>query len=95
MNGDALLEPHEFHGNLTLVVVHGDHTVIAIGFSNGADKCGVSREGAFCNDALIGCKLDTRCNHANFFITKVAVVAVVGIESAHGQTRLCNASRFQ
>ena len=39
MNSDAFFKAHEFHGNLSLIMVHGNHTVIAAFCSNGANKC--------------------------------------------------------
>ena len=46
MHRDTLLKAHQLHGNLTLVVVHGDHAVIAPLLADGAHKGGIGREGA-------------------------------------------------
>ena len=46
MHCDAFFKAHELHGNLALVVVHGDHTVVATLFANGAHKGGIGRKRA-------------------------------------------------
>ena len=88
MHRDTFFKAHELHGNLTLVVVHGDHAVVAAFFANGAHKGCVGREGAVGGDACLLRHLYTWRNDFDFFIAIVAVVAVVGVQATNSQTRL-------
>ena len=85
MHRDAFLKSHQLHGNLPLVVVHGDHTVVPPLFANGAHKCSVSREGAIGRNARLAGHLNARRNDFDFFIAIVAVVTVVRIKPANCQ----------
>ena len=85
MHRDAALKPHELHRNLTLVVVHGDHAIVAIVRANGAHKRSVCWERAVGLMALRRRQSHARRNHAPLFITVVAVVAIVRVQTAHCQ----------
>ena len=95
MHRDALLKAHQLHGNLALVVVHGDHAVVAPFLADGAHKGGIGREGSVCWVASGYGQLYTGRNHCDLFIAVVAVVAVVRVEPAHRYAWLRFASGFE
>ena len=84
MNSDAFFKTHELHGNLPLIVVHGDHAVVAAFFANGTHKGGIGREGAVGWNTGFHTHFYTWRYDFDFFIAIVAVVAVVGVETANG-----------
>ena len=85
MHRDTFFKAHQLHGNLALVVVHGDHAVVAAFFANGAHKSCVSGEGAVGWNARFVGHLYARCNDFDFFVAIVAVVAVVRVKATHRQ----------
>ena len=83
---------HQLHGNLALVVVHGDHAVVfqlaGRVFADGTYKSGVGGEGAFGRKTTLPGQLHAGGDDPALFVTVVAVVSVVRVEATHGNARL-------
>ena len=96
MDGDAALEAHELHRDLTLIVVHRHDTIEALPvLANGPHKRRVGRERTIGRKPLGGGEPHAGRDDAAFLIAKITVIAVMWIQPSDRDPRCSLARRPQ
>src|SRR6185503_20109605 len=85
LHGNAALEAHQLHRDLTLVVVHRDDAVVRAAARANEDGIGGKRTVAA--PSTPRGELDRRRDHIDLLASEIAAVAVVRIQAAYREAR--------
>ena len=90
---DAPVEAHQLHGDLPLVVIHGQYRVE--GAIAGADENGIRRIGAGSIETTRHGSLDGRFDDLDFLAAAIAAIAGVRVDGGHRNARTGNGGGAQ
>src|SRR5439155_13138673 len=88
LHGNATPKAHEFHGDLALVVVHGDHGVVLAPLALHFQEDRIRREGALDRDPARARRFHRGTDDVDFFPAERSVVTVVRVQAADRDARM-------